>query len=122
MTRNIRDAAKQTSGTSHLSRRTVLGLMGSAAAASLLGGEPLASAEQPKAQTQNANGRIVRIEARPEMIAINTAKTAIIVVDMQNDFGAKGGMFDLAGIDISGIRKAIGPHFASNRIEPRVGY
>ena len=28
---------------------------------------------------------------------------------MQNDFGAKGGMFDLAGIDISGIRKAVAP-------------
>ena len=28
---------------------------------------------------------------------------------MQNDFGAKGGMLDLAGIDISGIQKAVGP-------------
>jgi ureidoacrylate peracid hydrolase len=33
----------------------------------------------------------------------------VIVVDMQNDFGAKGGMFDRAGIDISGIQKAVGP-------------
>jgi len=31
------------------------------------------------------------------------------VVDMQNDFGAKGGIFDRAGIDISGIRQAIEP-------------
>jgi ureidoacrylate peracid hydrolase len=28
---------------------------------------------------------------------------------MQNDFGAKGGMFDRAGLDISGIQKAIPP-------------
>ena len=28
---------------------------------------------------------------------------------MQNDFGSKGGMFDRAGIDISGIQKAVGP-------------
>jgi ureidoacrylate peracid hydrolase len=28
---------------------------------------------------------------------------------MQNDFGAKGGMFDRAGIDISGIQKAVAP-------------
>jgi ureidoacrylate peracid hydrolase len=28
---------------------------------------------------------------------------------MENDFGAKGGMFDRAGIDISGIQKAVGP-------------
>jgi ureidoacrylate peracid hydrolase len=35
--------------------------------------------------------------------------TAVIVVDMQNDFGSKGGMFDRAGIDISGIQEAVGP-------------
>src|SRR4029453_7785417 len=28
---------------------------------------------------------------------------------MQNDFGAKGGMFDRAGIDISGIQKVVAP-------------
>src|SRR5262249_12212943 len=28
---------------------------------------------------------------------------------MQNDFGSKGGMFDRAGIDISGIQEAVGP-------------
>jgi ureidoacrylate peracid hydrolase len=33
----------------------------------------------------------------------------VIVVDMQNDFGSKGGMFERAGIDISGIQKAIAP-------------
>ena len=62
----------------------------------------------PKAQTKQAR-RHVMIEARPEAIAIDPGKTAVIVVDMQNDFGAKGGMFDRAGIDISGIRAVI-PH------------
>jgi ureidoacrylate peracid hydrolase len=33
----------------------------------------------------------------------------VLVVDMQNDFGAKGGMFERAGIDITGIQKAVGP-------------
>jgi ureidoacrylate peracid hydrolase len=42
-------------------------------------------------------------------ISIDVAKTVIIVCDMQNDFGAKGGMFDRAGIDISMIQKAVGP-------------
>jgi ureidoacrylate peracid hydrolase len=42
-------------------------------------------------------------------MSIETARTALIVVDMQNDFGSKGGMFDDAGIDISGIQKAVGP-------------
>ena len=54
-------------------------------------------------------GRMLTIDAKPEPIAIDAAKTAVIVVDMQNDFGSKGGMFDRAGIDISGIQKAIGP-------------
>lgn len=54
-------------------------------------------------------GRVVTIEAKPGPIPVDTAKTAVIVVDMQNDFGAKGGMFERAGIDISGIQKAVGP-------------
>lgn len=33
----------------------------------------------------------------------------MIVVDMENDFGSKGGMFDRAGIDISMIQKAVAP-------------
>ena len=62
----------------------------------------------PKAQTKMAP-RHVMIEARPEAIAIDPGKTAVLVIDMQNDFGSKGGMFDRAGIDISGIRAVI-PH------------
>jgi ureidoacrylate peracid hydrolase len=42
-------------------------------------------------------------------ISIDAATTAIIVCDMQNDFGATGGMFDRAGVDISMIQKAIAP-------------
>jgi hypothetical protein len=58
---------------------------------------------------QDRNGQVVRIEATPEPIAIDTARTAVLIVDTQNDFGAQGGMFDRAGIDISMIRGAIGP-------------
>jgi ureidoacrylate peracid hydrolase len=53
--------------------------------------------------------QLITIEAQPKPITIDIAKTAVIVVDMQNDFGAKGGMFDLAGIDISPIREAVDP-------------
>ncbi|MEX0676921.1 MAG: cysteine hydrolase [Pirellulales bacterium] len=49
------------------------------------------------------------IDAQPKAITIDVAKTAVIVVDMQNDFGAKGGMFDLARIDIAPIQKAVDP-------------
>ena len=59
--------------------------------------------------SSKTNGRVVTIEAQPEPITIDTARTAVIVVDMQNDFAAKGGMVDRAGIDISIIQKAVGP-------------
>ena len=49
------------------------------------------------------------IEAKPQPITIDTARTAVIVVDMQNDFCSKGGMFDRAGVNISMVRKVVGP-------------
>ncbi|MDX2049365.1 MAG: cysteine hydrolase, partial [Chitinophagaceae bacterium] len=51
----------------------------------------------------------IHIMAKPDSIAIDSARTAVIVVDMENDFGSKGGMFDRAGIDISMIQKVIHP-------------
>jgi ureidoacrylate peracid hydrolase len=49
------------------------------------------------------------LDARPEPITFDPERTALLVVDMQNDFGTKGGMFDRAGIDISQIQKAVAP-------------
>jgi ureidoacrylate peracid hydrolase len=51
----------------------------------------------------------VTLDAKPEPIAVDPARAAVIVVDMENDFVAKGGMFDRAGADISGVQKAIAP-------------
>jgi len=42
-------------------------------------------------------------------MAIEPSRTAVIVVDMQNDFGAEGGMFERAGIDIAPIQATVGP-------------
>lgn len=53
--------------------------------------------------------RIVTIEGQPQPLAIETGKTAVIVIDMQNDFGAEGGLFHRAGVDISMIRAAVAP-------------
>lgn len=52
---------------------------------------------------------LVQLDAEPDRIALDLARSAVIVVDMQNDFGSQGGIFDHAGIDISSIRKAIDP-------------
>lgn len=49
------------------------------------------------------------VAAKPGPISIDTARTAVIVVDMENDFGSKGGMFDRAGVDISMIQKVVAP-------------
>lgn len=50
---------------------------------------------------------MLALEARPEPVCIVPAQTAVIVVDMQNAFASAGGMFDLAGFDISGAAPAI---------------
>lgn len=53
---------------------------------------------------------MVTLAARPESIQLDLTKTAIVVVDMQNAFATKGGMFDLAGFDISGAAPVIETH------------
>ena len=52
---------------------------------------------------------MVTIEARPEPMTIDPSRSAVIVVDMENDFAADGGMFAQAGLDISSIRDVVGP-------------
>jgi ureidoacrylate peracid hydrolase len=51
----------------------------------------------------------VTIAAAPGPITLELARTAVVVVDMQNDFGSIGGSFQRAGIDISMIRAAVPP-------------
>jgi len=51
------------------------------------------------------------LAARPEPLDFEQRKSALIVVDMQNAFASRGGMFDLAGFDISGAA----PVIATNR-------
>ncbi len=49
------------------------------------------------------------LEAEPKPLEIDLKRTAVIVVDMQNAFVSKGGMFDVMGIDTSLSQKAIKP-------------
>jgi ureidoacrylate peracid hydrolase len=50
----------------------------------------------------------VKLDTRPESIELDLQSSALVVVDMQNAFAAKGGVFDLAGIDISEAAEVIG--------------
>jgi ureidoacrylate peracid hydrolase len=55
----------------------------------------------------HAEPKTVNLPAKPEDITIDPARTAVIVVDMQNAFASKGGMLDLIGRDISGAKSAV---------------
>ncbi len=57
----------------------------------------------------SVRNRVATIQARPHAVALDTGACAVIVVDMQNDFGTEGGMFQRAGIDISMIQRAVAP-------------
>ena len=92
-----------------LSRRKMLAAMAVSSISGVAMGSVFRQTEPASASSNSARNNIVTIDAKPGPIAIQTAKTAVIVIDMQNDFGTKGGMFDLAGIDISMIQKAVNP-------------
>jgi len=51
----------------------------------------------------------IELIAEPEPIDIDLQRTAAIIVDMQNAFVSKGGMFDLRGIDVAPSQKIVEP-------------
>lgn len=55
---------------------------------------------------------VIEVPARPTPFQLEPSTTAVVVVDMQNDFASPGGMFDRAGIDI-GCVQAIVPNVRS---------
>jgi ureidoacrylate peracid hydrolase len=63
----------------------------------------------------------VDVQAAPESFTLDPKRAAVVVVDMQNDFGAFGGMFDRAGIDISAIRSVVEPTSRVLEAARRVG-
>jgi ureidoacrylate peracid hydrolase len=48
-----------------------------------------------------------RFQARPHAIETDLQSAAVVVVDMQNAFTAKGGVFDRAGVDISSAGQVV---------------
>jgi ureidoacrylate peracid hydrolase len=47
------------------------------------------------------------LNAKPAPVEIDFGKAAVVVVDMQNAFATKGGMLDIAGVDISGAAQVV---------------
>ena len=48
-----------------------------------------------------------KLDTRPEPLDVDLREAAVLVVDMQNAFAAKGGMLDIAGTDISGAPRVV---------------
>jgi ureidoacrylate peracid hydrolase len=63
----------------------------------------------------------IEIEATPEPVEIDPARTAVLVIDMQNAFGSPGGMFDKAGVPITSIQAAVAPTRAAVEAARRAG-
>ncbi len=51
---------------------------------------------------------MVTLRTRPEPLDVALEQSAVVVVDMQNAFATRGGLLDLAGIDISGADAVVG--------------
>jgi ureidoacrylate peracid hydrolase len=49
----------------------------------------------------------IRLSTRPEPIDVDETRSAVVVVDMQNAFASKGGMLDIAGVDIRGAESVV---------------
>src|SRR5690606_28537756 len=50
---------------------------------------------------------MTRLDTRPDPVEVDFEKSALVVVDMQNAFASKGGLLDLAGIDVSGAQAVV---------------
>jgi ureidoacrylate peracid hydrolase len=50
---------------------------------------------------------ILTLKTRPESLEIDLARTAVVVVDMQNAFASPGGLLDRADVDISGAETVV---------------
>ena len=80
-----------------------------AAGVAVSGALRLSAAKASAAEAPIGGGRSVTVAAKPVPISLDLAKTVMMVVDMQNGFGSKGGMFDRDGFDLSIIQRAVPP-------------
>ena len=69
----------------------------------------LAGAERADLVRPVPSPRPLDLPALPKPVRIDLARTALIVIDMQNDFCHPDGWLAGIGVDVSGARAAIGP-------------
>lgn len=104
--------------TPELSRRQLLAALAMTSLADFAKGTVVTEPRRTPDRNPDSNSQVVTFAAQVSRdgqqsmtvpISIDVAATVVIVCDMQNDFGSKGGMFDRAGIDISMIQRAVAP-------------
>lgn len=49
----------------------------------------------------------IYMESLPQRLRVDRRKTAVVIIDMQNDFCSKGGWLDYIGVDVSPARRPI---------------
>ena len=67
------------------------------------------SAQQADLVRMPSPPAIIEFDAEPQRLRVDLARTAIIVIDMQNDFCAPGGWLAHIGVDIAPARRPIAP-------------
>ena len=55
------------------------------------------------------SAQTLSVDAKPEPFGLDPQRTAVIVVDIQNDFASEGGLMARMGTDISQIQAAVAP-------------
>ncbi len=89
-----------------MNRRRFLGNGIAASAAAWIDPE-IGSSELPGTQKPDRPKRVIKLDAKPTRVELDLAQTAVVVVDMQNDFCSKGGDLDREGVDLSIIQRVI---------------
>jgi Isochorismatase family len=67
----------------------------------------IGSSELPGTQKPDRPKRVIKLDAKPTRVELDLAQTAVVLVDMQNDFCSKGGDLDREGVDLSIIQRVI---------------
>src|SRR5215469_4492881 len=55
------------------------------------------------------SARAVQVQAQPQSVVLDLARSALIIIDMQNDFCAADGWIASMGVDIGAARALAGP-------------
>lgn len=56
---------------------------------------------------ESGRTKVLKLNAKPEAVEVDLGKSAVVVVDMQNAFASKGGMLDIASVDIADAPRVV---------------